>query len=679
MKLSRLLQACGCAIGTCAIASGLLIASQGIPVQTVLALPQNYNFLHAIPGREIALGFVCIVIGMTILALCGSAISSPLPATPALTSDEDARSGFFSSRSRFILFSLSLAVYALFTWAITTLPYSHLLIIPYAASLAGIGLSFRQRRPGSSRASCRLISCHDLLIMAALFFLTLGMNSHNLTSWYFSNIGDEGAFYHMARTIRETPHHNVFSYSGVYGKFPIADSYYTAAFLWLLGSKLWVWKFSCVAIHAATVALLYVLGKLLFGRQAGLLGALMLSFSHYFGAFDKIGYNNTHMCLSSVLVMLALAYSCITGSRPLQFLTGVLCGLLSFSIWGGLITLPIVAINVLFIYFRPGSFRNALRTTVIIGSGSVLAALPGILTNSMRDVQTIALNLNHGVHPLNDEKINYWSGLTTSIAAFFRNEWWGSHYVSGPLIDPVTGFLFLAGVSLLISRIKSWQSIFVLSWTGISIVLIVLSSRSNSPYITRLLYLLPPVMLVSGRALSVIVSQVSTRPLNHVVGCLCVLVAAMLNFQQLYLGTPLSLPTYQDRIAVMEVQSSDSPSVIYVSPGQVENTNMTSLLSSYAPEGVTVLSVTESKIRQSTSPRQLKVTLPEEAKIIAPAVLKPLLDSLVQKGVLTGPVSKVSESKHGDSVLVVNHRSSGRAVIPESFLPRGFKNILGMF
>ena len=76
----------------------------------------------------------------------------------------------------------------------------------------------------------------DILIVAALVGIFVTLNSHDLTDWYYSAIGDEYAHYNFARELAEDGLKRPFDLDGVYSEInPVMASIYPALVMRLVG------------------------------------------------------------------------------------------------------------------------------------------------------------------------------------------------------------------------------------------------------------------------------------------------------------------------------------------------------------------------------------------------------------------------------------------------------------
>lgn len=635
-------------IGLVSIVSGLMC------IDPVLDFPRKMidhspisRYAYPLPEKKLAVNITFVLLGATLLALSfrqgqGSQqindcqqeiadIASPWPGSPV-------------KKTFAVVFTL---LYVVGIWLLVSQSYSHYFTLLIFMGICGGAMCL----PGSSSTlfdGCDWAFC--FVITATSFYIL----TQDLTSWYFSCIGDEFAFYDLARHLLNSPDIVPFEYKGVYGKFPVADSYYTAIFLWLFGPNVWSWKFSLVVIHIITALALYGLGRVLFNRSTAIISSSLLSVSHYFSAFDRIGYNNTHMCFTSTFTLLVLGRALTTQSPRLFFLCGINSGVLTYSIWGGLLTLPVIAMFLILFCLRRGSLGAFLKMTLVLFLGFVVTTLPGMLVNSLDDIRQIVGALNHGATVGVNQKFDTWSALLTSGTAFFFNRWWSDHYVSGPLVDPITGFFTIIGFAAFVGRCRSWQNAAVLAWVLLSLIGVVVLSPSNYPYITRLIYLLPPLHLVAGYGFSSIFPDQVFKSIKRPIGVAVILLSFLLNVQQLYVGTPSVTPIYEPRQIIKELQNANSNTVVYIAQGDLDNRNYRFLLQLYERADLRTVVTNEVSVRAAHGDGSLEELFPAHAKIIAPLPLAGLLEDLKQVDHMSGRIWRVYAHPYGDDILAAN-------------------------
>ena len=184
----------------------------------------------------------------------------------------------------------------------------------------------------------------DALAVFGLTGVFLTVNLWDLQHWYYSAIGDEYLFYEHAKRIIDEGIVRPFSQEGVYNKHPVLTSVFQATVMRVFGVDYFGWTFSETLNAALTIPAVYVLGRNLGGRTAGVVAAGIFAFSHYIFAFSHTGYAN----LSSLPVTAwALAFFVIgwrKGNPLLLYIAGVIAGLGYYTHYSGRAIIPIIVL-----------------------------------------------------------------------------------------------------------------------------------------------------------------------------------------------------------------------------------------------------------------------------------------------------------------------------------------------
>ena len=214
----------------------------------------------------------------------------------------------------------------------------------------------------------------DILIVAALVGIFVALNSHDLTDWYYSAIGDEFAHYNFARELAEDGLKRPFDLDGVYSEInPVMASIYPAVVMRLVGVDNFGWKFSLIVSVALSIPGVYILGHLIAGRIAAFVSAATVAFSHYIFAFMHTGYPNTDVLPIIVWSIALFVLGLRRGNPFLIYASGFLAGLgLLFNIVGR----AAIAIIVLYALSHAGVRRRLFSLWPwIMASRSLLCLL----------------------------------------------------------------------------------------------------------------------------------------------------------------------------------------------------------------------------------------------------------------------------------------------------------------
>lgn len=423
------------------------------------------------------------------------------------------------------------------------------------------------RRPSLSsvRAAIPRERYADLLIVLALVGIFVGLNTHDLTDWYYSAIGDEYALYNFAKGMAENGLQRPFDLDGVYGETnPVMASIYPALVMWLLGIDNFTWKFSLIISVAITIPGIYVLGYSVAGRACAFISAAALAFSHYIFAFMHIGYPNTDALPIIVWSVALFLMGVRRGSPLLIYASGALAG---FGLLFNLVARA--AIAVIFLYALSHSdIRRRLVSLWPWALGILLAIVPMYFVNG---IEAFSGGLTKIVSPDSHHASEYEGMLgrilgnsVQNLLAFNYNSR-TSHYVSGALLDPISAALATLGLGYSLGTVKRASSRMLL----FAFAILATGTALLSPYpyvpITRMSAMIIPLALMSGAAAAYLLrfGFLSERGTNQRlqagsgVAALAVLGALMLmlNARQFWYVTPLTYHHTQEATAIGAMRS----------------------------------------------------------------------------------------------------------------------------
>ena len=182
----------------------------------------------------------------------------------------------------------------------------------------------------------------DAALVVALMGIFIGLNAHDLSSWRYSVVGDEYAFFFGASEILDGGLTRPFNQNGVYDRHPVMDIAYQAAVMKIFGGDHVGWVLSSLIAAALAIPGVYLLGYLLGGRKAAAVSATLFASSHYLFAFSHLGYNTLH-ALPVIVWSLAFFVLGLRRGNPLWlYLAGVVAGFGLYTIFSARILLPVM-------------------------------------------------------------------------------------------------------------------------------------------------------------------------------------------------------------------------------------------------------------------------------------------------------------------------------------------------
>lgn len=383
-----------------------------------------------------------------------------------------------------------------------------------------------------------------------IIIATIGMTlyTYQLDSWRYAFIGDEYAGYLLAKSYITDPASapNLLSAVGVYDVHPAFASYIHSASLRLFGDSVYGWRLSEGLMVMLSAAAVYALVRQLKGSGTGLLAAALFISSQHLLAFAHIGYNNLQG-LVGFTAMLALAvYALQHRSTLAMFLCGTAA---AFTFYTFSLTIPIIPLPLLLLalfVMLPRSretfsvrLRAVLPLALIFVVAVVITASPRILNTAWLDqvlFNTIvdSPEAREVTNPLTERILpNVVYSLTANL--YFANE---SHYITGPLADPITNILLLVGVTgmLVIMFQRS-----VIMWLLLGFIYAVVVNGALVPYAypahTRTYLLVPFYAVFAGLGAAYLwetLRDVGLRLSSPVRGAAFAVVVALALFLNLY-------------------------------------------------------------------------------------------------------------------------------------------------
>ena len=470
------------------------------------------------------------------------------------------------------------------------------MLLPWFAALGAFAVPFLPQIDSVCALPRAWIREHyrDLLIVLALMTLFVALNLYDLQDWYYSAIGDEFLFYDHAKRMADTGITHPFSQEGVYNKHPVMSSVFQSVVMRVFGSDYFGWTFSETLNAALTIPGIYLLGYAFGGRKAAIASAALLSFSHLLFAFSHVGYNN----LSSLPVAVWSLALFVTGWRKgnplLLYAAGVIAGLGFYTHYSGRGILPVI-----FLFALTSGSPRRLLSLWPLAFGFVLTVAPifvveqeQVFTRMFGQVvggYSEAVASSTGERVLNNIEIN--------LPAFNYNSTVHS-YVYGPLLDPVSAVLASLGIAFALGHIRLPSLRLLLIWFGVAAFMTGVLSPYPHVAITRLAFVVPPMVLLAGVLAGRIGDNIQLRveksgPLVARItasALLLSLTAAVLalNLWQFWHVTPSVFPHRPEAVALGAFRSeycgSDATSTVFVGQAIGEGSLLEQVLVAFNPD-----------------------------------------------------------------------------------------------
>ena len=402
----------------------------------------------------------------------------------------------------------------------------------------------------------QIISIKMCLLLAVSLGFVLLM-SFDINSWYYSAIGDEYAFFNLAKQIALgevrlsiLPSHgslSILDQRGVYSVVPVWTSFYQSVIMRILGIDHQGWITSSILLVVASFWLLYFGIKNIFSSKVAAFSTFIFAASHYLWAFSHTGYWNIQAIFPPILSFYLTTLAFKKGDRFLWLLVGLASGSSLYVHYYSGISIPLI---LLCLYF----YRRKLRKIEVAAhlAGILITLIPYFYINYQTTIDVIFSRTLTGSSEIPQDQRTYYfaKNFVDSFLAFYRNRG-ASHYVSGPLIDTVTGLLFGLG---LIIMVREWKKYFIIFATLIALLTMLGGfSQYTYPPITRLYFLLPFTSLTAGFGLEKLLSPLEKRakkPTYVFASLLILAVILALNTNQFFRLTPKRYQTTSEAVAI---------------------------------------------------------------------------------------------------------------------------------
>ncbi|MDX1384011.1 MAG: glycosyltransferase family 39 protein, partial [Thermoanaerobaculia bacterium] len=404
-------------------------------------------------------------------------------------------------------------------------------------------------------------------IAAAIAGVVVAVNSIELTHWRFTSIGDEGAFFELAKHLAEGGAWSPFDLRGVYQTHPLLDSAYQAAALRVFGIDVIGWRLGEIVGLAVSALLLYALALLLFGRLPAVLAAVALGVNHHLMAFARIAYNNLHCVFWALLVLLLLALAWRSGRALFVYLAGCALGFCLYTFAVGLLVWPLVLLLVGF-QLVTRSPRRQLPALWLLAGGLLLVVVPALLETGPEHLLELFSQQTRREVAATSPGLVARVSLVQSFLVFWVNPQWSNHYVAGPLLDPVTAALVTIGLAMGLMRLRAGAVRIGWLWFMLGLLMLALSNYRPGPFFTRLLFLIPACTLLAAMAVRGLETALRGlgAPRRVQVAVVLALVAAIpvLNLHQLLVASPRRLPTRLHALVIKALQEHPGRTVVEI-------------------------------------------------------------------------------------------------------------------
>jgi 4-amino-4-deoxy-L-arabinose transferase-like glycosyltransferase len=351
----------------------------------------------------------------------------------------------------------------------------------------------------------RLRTSHALEALAVLAIVGtfIGINVRDLADWRYAAIGDEGTFWDVAQRLLHEPEIDWFSQrSGPFGVQPALGSAWHAANMMVFGEDQFGWRIGSLTSVVVVLPVFYWLIRQMLGVRIALFATLFLGASHYLFGYAHTGYNNLFPLFPTVAALALLIAGVRWQSVALLFLCGIWAGLGFHTYYSSRMVIGLVGLAVLIMgwkHIRP-------MTIAPIGAGFIVAALPLFASDGWYVIDAMDERaITHSPEPVVEHMI--YNTIRTLLAFNFSSD--NAHYTAGALLDAFTATLMVAGLIFAFVNLRQFPHAVLLLWAGLAAFTTGVMSEYSIVSISRLHYILPPLVVFAAIALDRLIAMAS--------------------------------------------------------------------------------------------------------------------------------------------------------------------------
>ena len=290
----------------------------------------------------------------------------------------------------------------------------------------------------------------------------------------------------------------------ILGEIPNLYLEYVSRIMMVFGDNFFGIRMVSILPSLAMVALVAWLGTLVGGRWTGLLAALFLACSHWAARSGRIGWDQVMMTALQLATLAAMRQGLKDRRVLWAVLAGITLGLCTYTyVACRLVWLHVFVWGALETIFNRDRRRYMTMFAICLGISALIAAPYAIylIGESIggHDMRTAKLSVFSDRTPVESVLLIGQNGLSHVLMFHHRGGLYARDNLPGfPMLDPVTGFLLLVGLTML-WRIRSMDVRMLITFFCICVLGGVLSiSREGAPYSFRVANLAAWASLIAG-------------------------------------------------------------------------------------------------------------------------------------------------------------------------------------
>ena len=363
-------------------------------------------------------------------------------------------------------------------------------------------------RPIEGGAGVSAVRPKYIAILIVIFMIALALRFYNLSFIPYGLWYDEAATgLEAARVGSESGYRPIYS-SGTTS--PAAYLYIVAVFQEIFGQNIAVLRSVSALFGALTVIPFYVLGSLMYGPAAGLLGAFLIAVSRWDINFSRIAMQGVTTPFFTTLVIALLLLAMRTKNIYLYLVAGACLGL-GMWFYSSFLLFPVVVAAYLLWSARDPSHTGPVswRGVAALVLAALLVAAPVFFyatTDPERFFSRITTASALKEQDAKTQLLTIWESTRKHILMFnYQGDRNGRHNIPGePMVDPFSGVLAVLGLSYAVAKIRGPNNLLLLAWLGVMIAPGILSLSFEAPQGLRAIGTLPAVYLLALLAVVVL-------------------------------------------------------------------------------------------------------------------------------------------------------------------------------
>ena len=356
----------------------------------------------------------------------------------------------------------------------------------------------------------------ELALVVGLVVLAAALRIPFLESLPSGIHGDEGEFGTIAAAVAQ--HRGPAPFGVAFLGDPALYTYVLAPFITLLGSTMEAIRLPSALFGVATIPVLYLQVRDLFGRRSAALASLLLTISTVHIHFSRVAINVIEVPFFASLSLWLLARGICRRDDRWYLLAGMAGGFGLYFHFGARVLPPILLFVLLGqVAFEPSQWRTWLRGTALTAIGGLLSLSP-LITHVIGNPEEFFGHMgdravwNHWkdlarlFHTVPSNKIGIlWGQTQRTFEAFYSrpDPPYGAYFywfIHAPLLGAILSICALAGLVSLVFGPRDMRARLILIWFTLPVVFAsILTDTAGQAH--RLIHPLVPAIIAAAVAI----------------------------------------------------------------------------------------------------------------------------------------------------------------------------------